>query len=818
MDIFLKNLPVNLSAKQKVAVENALTSKISYIQGPPGTGKSHTISAILLLGILMNKKILIVSQKTAALEVVKNKIMPFFKSTLPISFIHFTKETKGDLKNSLKQIKNLNDSLSIKSIDLLKQKITKTNDELKQNILQKQLYETELDSILNQYSAFFESNLNVNKKKDNLINNPVYLTFADFDNLVLSSTNNSLFLSEIKKIQIKFNRSKELTLFEYNKLLKLQHTFNSFYSLNLNFIQLINQSICYDFLNDWFDVTYSIKNNDIIQNKLTNENHLSNLRHKIQNLNSDIEQLKLQLFSLNHEYQLCSNLKKNDNISHLDQFIKLLRFEQDKRVLEKMNHIDYDKILEIFPVFLSEIRNIGEILPNDMEMFDLVLVDESSQVNLAEILPIFYRTQNICIVGDHLQLGLNSVGLTFSLNKKFDKLIWEKYKPNNLDYAEAGNRNLTITKSSILDLLQSEDNQHSFKTIMLDEHFRSLPGLSSYNNKNYYNNELKIMTEVPDKALVSCFSAIKVNGVKDDKVNEAEALETINVIKFLTCPQKNSDENNQRLNKAINLNTLIPGEPTIGIISLIRDQSNYIQDLIDEFDDEIIKKHRLVCGTPEQLQGDEFDIVIFTGVVDDNTRNHGHYNDSRRLNVAFSRSKFYTIFIYSSSKNIPSYFNYLKHFGIFDDTSSLNSSNVLGWSYDINKCESEFERNVSYQLQQIISEINLELNLSNNILMYNQVQACGMKRLDFVLYNPENNNSVVIEVDGIYHFENYTRKYSEEHKERIDILTRAGWKIINTPYFLWYKFGSLSTESFQFKKEIERIKSQIIYFLKSSDK
>ena len=44
------------------------------LQGPPGTGKSQTISNIVAEALSQNKKILFVSEKKAALDVVVNRL------------------------------------------------------------------------------------------------------------------------------------------------------------------------------------------------------------------------------------------------------------------------------------------------------------------------------------------------------------------------------------------------------------------------------------------------------------------------------------------------------------------------------------------------------------------------------------------------------------------------------------------------------------------------------------------------------------------------------------------------------------------------
>ena len=74
---------------------------------------------------------------------------------------------------------------------------------------------------------------------------------------------------------------------------------------------------------------------------------------------------------------------------------------------------------------------------------------------------------------------------------------------------------------------------------------------------------------------------------------------------------------------------------------------------------------------------------------------------------------------------------------------------------------------------------------------------------------PENKKFVAIEVDGIHHFDLDGKTYSQAHLERIETLKRAGWKIINTPYYKWYKNGWLDEKSRVLKEELERIYGEL---------
>ena len=63
-----------LDYSQENAVSNIMTSNQLVIYGPPGTGKSHTIANIISDGLCKGKRILMVSQKRAALDVIYNRL------------------------------------------------------------------------------------------------------------------------------------------------------------------------------------------------------------------------------------------------------------------------------------------------------------------------------------------------------------------------------------------------------------------------------------------------------------------------------------------------------------------------------------------------------------------------------------------------------------------------------------------------------------------------------------------------------------------------------------------------------------------------
>jgi len=812
-------IPLSLSSSQRQAIQNVWQNEVSYIQGPPGTGKSHTISAILLSALAMNKKVLVVSQKQPALEVVNQKINPLLSDDEELTgVIYFDKDSKRKIKEYIGKITNLSThsgGLFSKwtylgaNIQELEEKIRtkqsslkKYEEQLIQNLKFQQEFK-EKNELLEEEAKRFSKNFEPipNKHPFKIIKNKeAYEIASDTVKRIYNTTKKpftaNLYLHKYKKhLADKYKFPKEW----FNK--------SSFPTLSERYIDL--------------NTTYT--DTQIIREKIIYDE--TSLRSLIKELDADLEKLKLQLIKLTFKQRLIKTLQHNNLTDDLEQFGKMLHWTNSKIVLKRMNEINFSNIVNLFPFWTAEIRNLGQLFPLEHNLFDLIIVDEASQVNLAEVLPVFYRGKNICIVGDHNQLNLKATGLSFGLTTSFDEKIWNKYNGGYLQYSGAEDKFLVVKKASILDFIRSPHYNFPIREVMLEEHFRSLPQLARYTSKTFYKDEnnpnntegkLKIMTETPDKMALQCFKGYFVNGKRDtennNKVVIKEAETTIQLIKFLINPtvtQNELFEHQFDFPKHVDQTSF-----TIGVISIIRDQCELIKDKINEaFTEDIRQKFNLMVGTPEEFQGSERDIIIISLCLDENCKGgHGHFQDKQRFNVATSRAKSFTYFIYSkfpqSFDKVYTYLNTLAGGVEFTDQPSKIEIKKLP-KFKPEKLESDFERQVHYWLTNYTDKRNKS---NNSITIHNQIVSCGQKRLDFVLYNEQSKKSAAVEVDGSYHFNigGLKQNYTEEHLERMEILQRAGWKIINTPYYKWYKDGWLSETSEPiFKEEIERIYKEL---------
>ncbi|MDA0772327.1 MAG: DUF4011 domain-containing protein [Cyanobacteria bacterium] len=141
---------LDADSSQEEAINAAKAGQSFVIQGPPGTGKSQTIANIIAESLAQNKKILFVSEKKSALEVVVNRLKES-KLDLFCLELHNSQKKKSEiihkLKTSVDEIKALAmDSqrpVFIDDINKVKKQIQSGIDELHKirEPISKSLYE-----------------------------------------------------------------------------------------------------------------------------------------------------------------------------------------------------------------------------------------------------------------------------------------------------------------------------------------------------------------------------------------------------------------------------------------------------------------------------------------------------------------------------------------------------------------------------------------------------------------------------------------------------------------------------------------------------
>ena len=87
--------------------------------------------------------------------------------------------------------------------------------------------------------------------------------------------------------------------------------------------------------------------------------------------------------------------------------------------------------LKAFPCIISGIRDYADYIPLQKNIFDVVIIDEASQVSIAQALPALFRGEKVIIFGDEKQFtNVKSNQARNAINQTYTTRIGKYYKTN----------------------------------------------------------------------------------------------------------------------------------------------------------------------------------------------------------------------------------------------------------------------------------------------------------------------------------------------------------------------------------------------------
>lgn len=284
-----------------------------------------------------------------------------------------------------------------------------------------------------------------------------------------------------------------------------------------------------------------------------------------------------------------------------------------------MSKIDFTPILKAIPIWCVTSAEISNLLPMVKDMFNLVVVDESSEMDIASFLPCAYRAEKAMIVGDSQQL----TSLRFMDNKK-NMSFFAKHDISS-DMQQIWN----YAKNSLFDFAQ----YYSQECIMLNEQYRMPENVFKFSNDKFYGDRIKSAKTANVDALKKVFVGGETSANKTCNFKECEA-----IIKYL----KNWLNKNENNNK------------TIAILSMFHAQVDLIEKAIKRiFPLSEIEKHGITVRTANGSQGSQWDTVLLSWCIADNSKHQSltFTNNLNRFNVITTRAEEKLINFYST-KNL----------------------------------------------------------------------------------------------------------------------------------------------------------------------
>lgn len=326
-------------------------------------------------------------------------------------------------------------------------------------------------------------------------------------------------------------------------------------------------------------------------------------------------QLIKKLTQLAFKYRVDRALYRNREM--FKAFYRSLSARNSSRQQEFFDKIDLKFLLETFPIWLVNMADIHDVFPLETEVFDLAIIDEATQCDIASSLPIFQRAKKVVVVGDPKQLR----HVSFLSQSAQVGLL----KKNNLSDL-IDNPSFDYRHMSILDLV-NERIESQDQVCFLNEHYRSTPELIRFSNDEFYQGKLRIMTNIPQEKAYQPLEIISTSGKRTKGVNELEAKEIIKTIREIVSEQNELDP---------------PLAQTIGVLSPFRDQVDHLMDsLIRDLPLDVIQKHDIQCGTAYSFQGEERDIMLISLAIDDESHHSAviHLNKPEVFNVSITRAR-----------------------------------------------------------------------------------------------------------------------------------------------------------------------------------
>lgn len=488
---------------------------------------------------------------------------------------------------------------------------------------------------------------------------------------------------------------------------------------------------------------------DVVKEKIAQLKEDLNILPEVSN-----EELTSLFIPLNQNYRLSQFLyfKSLQYVSKLkkpryEELIRICNIEDDDERVNDFNKWTQNdnnmKLLsEVFPIIFS--TNISSRrLGGGKYMFDLVVMDEAGQCNVAAALIPITKANSLLLVGDPNQLKPVVI-----LEEEVNKDLIEKYNiPEKYNYKN----------HSILDVMIENDNISKY--ILLEYHYRCGRKIINFSNQRYYNNSLNL-------SYISNVGDLQVLDVKNQNVgNKNEAFdEASEIVKYI---RRNDIHNAFIITPFVNQKELI--------IKLLK------QENINDID----------CGTIHSLQGAERDTIIFSSAISPKTSKNtfAWIKDNYELiNVAVTRAKKKLIIaadteiigkLSDKKDDLYNLIQYAKNNGeiaippneiikleIGKSNGSLNENEFFKTVSHFCSCHKTFDAERNVKISKLLKDEDINKNLEFDLVLYEK-NWFGKKPI------------IAFEVNGGEHFGVLSRERAD--RKKMDICAKYGMKLIFIP-------------------------------------
>lgn len=243
--------------------------------------------------------------------------------------------------------------------------------------------------------------------------------------------------------------------------------------------------------------------------------------------------------------------------------------------------IDSEAMTAAMPLWVGTVAEVERLLPRRPGLFDLVVLDEASQLDQLVAAPVLARGRRAVVVGDPRQLR----HVSFVADLDVDAALAE----HDLD-DRAGL--LDVRRMSSFDVAAA-----AAPVRWLDVHLRSRPHLIRFSADRFYEDHLHLATAHPSVDGHDAIDTVHVAGTARDGVVAAEVEAVVAEVGRIAART---------------------GTPTVGVVTPFRAQADALEEALSErVDADTMVRLRLRAGTVHGFQGGERDVVLVSlGLTD----------------------------------------------------------------------------------------------------------------------------------------------------------------------------------------------------------
>ena len=710
---FFPITPLSLSDSQEEVIRKIEENDFLAVYGPPGTGKSQTIVNVAAHLIANGKSVLVASRMDKAVDVVAERLNELNAPYLALRAgrANYQRQLNNELQELLSSKADLNGDIS--------DNLTADVDDMKDLLKDIKRLEDSALAILSLEKKYTEIYEEFKDAKDSISDLTLIINKIRYEQLEEAKK----IFSIIEEIENKYKKSlfdKIKLFFDYKKIKKL-----------LKLQKVLNEEILKRLP---YELNIAMEEAKLrqVEDEINAKGNLHQILRRIKTLKSKQKKLATDILKNKRRTALknvlCDATKRRRLMIHAKSLVSRKTNLQNK-VLEKE---DFKPLLSAFPCWCTTTYAISNSLPLKPAMFDVVIIDEASQCDIASCIPVLYRAKKAIIVGDDKQLP----HLSFLEKAKEQSFL------NQYGIDDKYQLMWRFRDNSMFDLA----NYYSTNPVLLDEHFRSSAPIIEFSSNEFYGGKIKIMSpNINNKDIVE-LKIVKEGKVDHDATrNVAECEEIIKTIQELI------------INDSKNENPV-----SIGIISPFRAQVDLIKKaLLKVFDGDTILKHKLDVGTAHTFQGDERDIMLLSWTFAPNSHPQSliFAQKPNLFNVAITRAKYKLInFISREINELPEGLlrNYLEY------VKKINSNEKK------NVFKNQFEKIVFDELINEFPNLNKEGKILAGVEM-------GSINADIII------NNTVVEVDGVE--DSIKCRYNDMKKQAI--IERCGYKVMRITKREW---------------------------------